>query len=1047
MKAQAIPPISDELNVAIRAWATGTWRDLEDENDKEDAAEGRDKLPLEASPWSLVFDTETTTHPGQALRFGAYQLRNAGELVETGLFYDPAIDVADIATLQRYAKREGVPLHTLVEFVDGTFFGRAYQWRATIVGFNLPFDISRLAFRHGTARNPLGDEKAVMRAGFTFKLSEQKIYPNIRVKHLSQKAALISFAATMGQKLSASGLKKKLKPPPARRGHFVDVATLANALLARGFTLDGLADFLKVEHRKHDKPDFDAPISDTMISYAIGDVQTTWDCYADLSARFDRLNLTRTIPEKVYSEASIGKGYLKEMGVTPWRDAQPNYPSPMMATILSTYYGGRSEIRIRREKRQVILCDFLSMYPTVCTLMGLWQFVTATGMTSADTTTETRELLEAVDLAELKAKPVWKRLTTLVRVLPEGDVFPVRAAYQNGAQTTIGANHLTSDCPLWFTLADCIAAKLLTGKIPQVIEAITFEPEAVQAGLSPIDVMGNGAYRVDPNTDDFFKRLIELRQSIKERRDRSTGDAYKALDTEQNAVKIAANATSYGVYVEVNVETRPQVKSLTVHSSTRVPFSFKTNKAELPGKYFHPLLATLITGAARLMLAIAERLTTDEGLDWAFCDTDSIAIAKPDAITPGDFAMRADKVREWFGALNPYKFRGSILQSERVNSSLSSEDTPEPLYCWAISSKRYALFNIGSDGRPVMRKVSAHGIGHLRPPYDATSAPQDIPAPDEKSVLKDGIKRWHSDYWYKIVCAELDGHPDKVSRGYHVAFSRPSISRYSATTPELLRWFATFNDPLEYRDQVKPFGFLFSLSAKLDFGGERIAVRRGRGRPKSVKPIKPTAPFDSDHAKAVALAFDRQTGEPLDASVLKTYAEAVASYHVQPEPKFLNAGRADRGTTVRRHVRMIKPVHIGKESHEWERDAFLGLHIDSEISYGGPTDDLAARLCAFVADFSEREAAKALGVSAARLRQLTSSIRNPRMENLAKEVASRLPSAERLCAKLRQQLYAELDELARMRTLYGLRETARRVDDDHSNVRRRLNADPRITPK
>lgn len=1038
MKAQAIPPISDELDIAIRAWATGTWRDVEDEDHEDDVAEEAHKLPLGASPWSLVFDTETTTHPGQALRFGVYQLRDAGELVETGLFYDPAIDGSDVAMLQRYAEREGVPLHTLVEFVDGTFFARAFQWRATIVGFNLPFDISRLAFRHGTARNPLDDEKAVMRAGFTFKLSEQKIFPNVRVKHLSQKAALISFASTMGQKLSASALKKKLKPPPARRGHFVDVRTLANALLARGFTLEGLAEFLKVTHRKHDKPDFDAPISDTMIDYAIGDVQATWDCYADLSARFDRLHLTRTISEKVYSEASIGKGYLKEMGVTPWRDAQPNYPSPMIATILSTYYGGRSEIRIRREKRQVILCDFLSMYPTVCTLMGLWQFVVAEGMTSADATAETRELLDTVDLAELKVQPVWKRLRTLVRVLPDGDVFPVRAAYQKGAQTTIGANHLTSDRPLWFTLADCIAAKLLTGKTPQIVEAVTFEPQALQAGLNPIDVMGNGAYRVDPNTDDFFKRLIELRQSIKERRDASTGDAYEALDTEQNAVKIAANATSYGVYVEVNVETRPHRKSMTVHSSTRVPFSFKTNKAEMPGKYFHPLLATLITGAARLMLAIAERLTIDESLDWAFCDTDSIAIAKPDAMTPGEFGVRAESVRNWFSALNPYDFGGSILQSEWVNSSLSRKDTPEPLYCWAISSKRYALFNIGGDGRPVMRKVSAHGLGHLRPPYAAASPPEHIPAPDEKSVLKDGIKRWHSDYWYQIVCAELDGHPDQVPREYHDALTRPSISRYSATTPELLRWFATFNDPREYRDQVKPFGFLFSLSAKLDFGGERIAVRRGRGRPRTIKPIKPTAPFDSDRAKAVALAFDRQTGEPLDASVLKTYAEAVANYHVQPEPKFLNAGRADRGTTVRRHVRMIKPVHIGKESHEWERDAFLGLHIDSEISYGGTTDDLAERLRSFTAEFSEREAARALGISAARLRQLTSSTPNPRMEKLADDVASRLPAAMRLCAKLRSERHSDRGRLLDAVARDGLRETARRLGVDASNLRRQL---------
>jgi hypothetical protein len=48
-------------------------------------------------------------------------------------------------------------------------------------------------------------------------------------------------------------------------------------------------------------------------------------------------------------------------------------------------------------------------------------------------------------------------------------------------------------------------------------------------------------------------------------------------------------------------------------------------------------LASLITGAARLMLAIAESLCMAGGLDWAFCDTDSLAIAKPDEMGEADF--------------------------------------------------------------------------------------------------------------------------------------------------------------------------------------------------------------------------------------------------------------------------------------------------------------------------------------------------------------------------------------------------------------------------
>jgi hypothetical protein len=54
----------------------------------------------------------------------------------------------------------------VAEFADEVLFARPYDLRASIVGFNLPFDISRLAFRHASARGK------AMRGGFTFKLPQ-----------------------------------------------------------------------------------------------------------------------------------------------------------------------------------------------------------------------------------------------------------------------------------------------------------------------------------------------------------------------------------------------------------------------------------------------------------------------------------------------------------------------------------------------------------------------------------------------------------------------------------------------------------------------------------------------------------------------------------------------------------------------------------------------------------------------------------------------------------------------------------------------------------
>uniref|UniRef100_UPI0025F68A83 hypothetical protein n=1 Tax=Novosphingobium sp. TaxID=1874826 RepID=UPI0025F68A83 len=574
--SQSAPPITDDLSIAIRAYVAPTWRDLKDTGEAK--PKSKRKSPLPASPWSLAFDTETTTDAAQALRFGTYQLRKAGEIRDAGIFYDPdGVSTDEIGVLQTHADTHGLSLRTREGFIDDVFFKCAWQMRATIIGFNLPFDISRLAFKHGTARTREDDEANAMRGGFTFKLSQQKIYPNIRVKHMSRKAALISFAATMGQRDSRGQRNRGIKTG-VRRGHFIDVKTLASALFAKGFSLASLSKFLQVPNPKLNFNHFDGPITDEMVRYAVRDVQATWECYADLIDRFDALKLTESTPEKIYSEAGIGKGYIREMGIVCWRDTQPDFPPGMIAKIIGTYFGGRSEVRIRREIRQVILCDFLSMYPTVCTLMGLWRFVVADGMTWQDTTSETRDFLARTDLASLQSQATWRQLATLVRVQPDGDIFPVRAAYSGEAQRTIGLNYLTAETPQWFTLADCIAAKLLTGKAPEIIEAISFMPGPVQSGLEPIDIAGNPQYHVSPNTADFFKRVIELRQSVKQRRDQATGDERVRLDTEQNALKICANSTSYGIWVEVNVDDRQHNKSVTVHSSTSAPFGFDTDK-------------------------------------------------------------------------------------------------------------------------------------------------------------------------------------------------------------------------------------------------------------------------------------------------------------------------------------------------------------------------------------------------------------------------------------------------------------------------------------
>jgi hypothetical protein len=985
-----------------------------------------------ASDWTLTFDCETRTDASQSLRFGAFQLRKGEAVKFAGLFYDPDELVSvEVETLKSYAKRHKLMALTRVEFVNDWLFMRAYELRARIVGFNLPFDISRLAIDHGIARG-------AMYGGFTFTMSRQKIWPHVRVKHLSRRASIIDFAAPYRQR-DNRGQRNRGDRTPVRRGYFLDVSTLAYALLSRGFTLGALSKFLNVPNPKLDFDDFDGPISDEILRYAMRDVQTTWECYAALMAKLEALELPDLQPEQIYSEASLGKAYLRAMGIAPWREVQPDFPEDLMGTLMSSYYGGRSEVRIRRKARQVILCDFLSMYPTVCTLMGLWRFVTASGMTRRDATAEVRNLLASVTLEDLQLPEFWQRLPVLVKVIPDTDIFPVRAAYQGEQLATIATNYLTCHSPLWFTLADCVAAKLLTGKAPNVVEAIGFDPGPLQPDLRPVNISGNPKYRVDPVETDFFKRVIELRKEIQGRMKGASGALKATLESEQLALKICANSTSYGIWLQMNVAKLSKRFTATVIGHDGGAFERETNKAEKPGEFFHPLLGSLITGAARLMLAITECLIERQGLEWAFCDTDSMAIAKPADIAGDEFRERVQEIANWFAALNPYEFPGSILKIESENDGLATGE-PEALYCWAVSSKRYALFNLPSDGRPILRKVSAHGLGHLLPPYEADNPPAGIPAPDA-SVMRDGVQRWHCDLWFEIVSAGLGSQPDMPRLDFHPAMNAPAVSRYAATAPELLNWFKAHNADRPYRDQVKPFGFLLSLSAKRTLESHKtITPRPRKGRPRKVSPAKPVAPFAKESAAIATTAFDRISGRPVPSGELQSYRGALAQYHLHPESKFLNGDYVDRGTTQRRHIRASAIHYIGKEANEIDRQQVLGVDSELDPEYGLSGDSVAqisAALTELVALVGKTGAAKALRIPTGRLSAIL--LDRAALDGTTADVlTTRLPVELVKARSTAIAGEAELQRLLQAVRELGLRKAAQAIGCDPSNLRRRL---------
>ncbi len=921
-----------------------------------------------SKPWRcpdkmFVFDTETRIDATQGLTFGSYRFIRTGRCLEEGLFHADDLPAKDRRVLQEYVAthkadtvREGVrrlQLLTLREFVD-KLFRATYKGHALLVGFNLPFDLSRIACDFTTARGRFAGGFALELWSYLDKAGREQPNPHrprICIKHIDSKRALKGFTGCHNPDrtdlIPEGSPTGEPEPGYKFRGHFLDLRTLAFALTDRGFTLQTACEAFGVEHGKSCAARHGA-VTEEYIDYNRRDVLATSELAVKLLEEYNRHPIALQVT-RAYSPASIGKAYLRAMGIKPVLERQPDFPKQYLGYAQSAFFGGRTSAHIRKVPVPIVSTDFLSMYPTVNALMNLWRFVTAQEIKIVEHCQAGIEaFLRQLTADELFNPATWKYLTAFVQIIPGGDILPSRAKYSvESNDWQVGVNHIYADddnsknSALWFSLPDIVVSVLLTRRIPKIINAFRIEPRGTLTGLQPTQL--RGAINIDPRQQDFFKVVIEERKSLSSR----PGISDVEKERLDKTLKVLANAASYGIYAEMNRQEADAKVNVTCHGIDAKPFTCCVAYPDVPGEFCFPPLASLITGAARLMLALLEHSVSELGGTYAMEDTDSMAIiaTKQGGLIPcpgglyrrkgGYEAITAlswkqvEKISQRFASLSPYDRRTisvSILKIENDNYDPKTH-AQRQLYCVAISAKRYALFLRNENGVPVLLRKglnnksdrwSLHGLGHLSNPTDPESENRD----------------WISQVWLNIIQRALD-LPTQIPSFENL----PAVGRVTVSSPAVMQPLANLNNGKPYSERVKPFNFLLTCHVKQ------------LGHPTVADPtcFHLIAPYETDARRWLSIHWiDQYSGNRYrittaghhgarHAACVKTYSEVLREYEFHAESKCADAdgeacGKQSTGLLQRRRIQIELIKYIGKESNSLE-DVESGLIHSAESVY------------------------------------------------------------------------------------------------------------------
>ena len=676
----------------------------------------RTASPNPSQPWmdqwselALVIACETTPDEIQSLDFGMFQFYRGAFLVEEGLFYPDdtpeekieelkrSIEMADPGDLStppitRIPVRSKIAWMTQSEFIQRILFKVCYKAGGVLTGWDLSHTLAVMARGY----NPI--DKGFYQDGFIFHFKEyidsltgksrMDIWkPRMVIKSIGQSRASIQWIRPINY-----NPKRDKSQAGTRPGAILDLYTLSKVFLESvSHSINSAFELFGIDH-----PEPGDPVQACRMR-----LQATWKLYQAERAEA-ACHAVSVPPNQWYSAASLGKAYLSQMGIVPPAlQVDPGLsltPEDVMGIAMTTYHGGRAETRLVKATVPVVYLDFVSMYPSVYTLMELWAMATAENVRVYDDTKSTLQWLETLTPEDGLRQDTWKRLNALVQIEPDGDFLPVRRMKPNHETATswglLSVDPEVTDKKRWFALADVLTSWLIMGKLPNIYRVLRFTPSGRQENLRTVSL--RGTIEVNPYENNLYKTLVEERKKDRPELSRAEGRMLGYF------LKQIANGSSYGVPIELNpVDLSGKIEGVRVYTGQR-PYQSVMTYYEKPGRFFFPPLATLITAGAHFMLALLQNAVEAQGGTYAFMNTDSMAVvasAYPETCSILDFGgirvpvlprEEIDRIVERFDSLNPYDARiiPHLIKMEPENYPPKKE---ESFLCYNRKTKVFAI--------------------------------------------------------------------------------------------------------------------------------------------------------------------------------------------------------------------------------------------------------------------------------------------------------------------------------------------------------------------